>query len=371
MRLNAPHHSVFRYGLVIVSVAFAMGLTRLLRTLSDFGISPLFFAAVLLSAWYGGFGPSLLATALSGIATAALLLQEHDSGFSRVGEHLLRAGTFCAVAVLVSSLHVVMKRAAEALRKAKEEAEAASNTKTRFLAMVSHELRTPLSPILMLADMLENDPALPPHMLQDVQSIRRSVNLEIRLIEDLVDLTRISAGKLRLNQERIDLVEPMRAALEICHEDIADKQLDIRTEFASGLSVMGDPVRLQQVFWNLIRNAIKFTPEGGQISARAFATANEEVVVEISDTGIGIDPARLSSIFAAFEQGEPDIQIRFGGLGLGLAICQALVEAHHGSVRAASEGKGHGATFSVALPKASPPAVETDEPGRQSVGVRV
>jgi signal transduction histidine kinase len=351
MPTNAIYKIVLRYVLAAVSVSVALLFTRLLRGIGDFGISPLFFAAVLLTAWYGGFGPGLLATLLSGVATASLLLGEHGAGFSHIGEHILRVATFSVVAILASSLHVAMKSAAEASLRAKEAAETASEAKSRFLAMVSHELRTPLSPVLILTEMLEHDPALPARLVKDVRAIRRNVDLEIRLIEDLVDLTRINIGKLRLKEQLLDLCEPLDAAIQVCRDDMRDKQLGLTADLSADRTrVAGDPVRLQQVFWNLLRNAIKFTPEGGRISVRAFNDARETVTIEISDTGIGIDPQRLSRIFTAFEQGEPDIQIRFGGLGLGLAICQALVEAHHGTIRAASEGKNHGAKFFVTLP---------------------
>jgi signal transduction histidine kinase len=208
--------------LAAVSVAVAMVFTRLLRGIGDFGISPLFFAAVLLTAWYGGFGPGLFATFLSGVAAASLLLKEHGAGFSHIGEHLLRVGTFSVVSILASSLHVAMKSAAEASRRAKEAAETASEAKSRFLAMVSHELRTPLSPVLMLAEILEHDPALPPRLVKDIRAIRKNVDLEIRLIEDLVDLTRISVGKMRLKEQLIDICGPLNAALDVCRDDIRD-----------------------------------------------------------------------------------------------------------------------------------------------------
>ena len=345
--------AVLRYGLAVVSTAIAMVLTRFLRGIGDSGISPLFFAAVLLTAWYGGLGPGLIASLLASMGAAYLLLKGHPVTYSAIRDHLMRLAIFAVVSVLASSLQDAMKRAAEASRRAREAAEAASETKSRFLAMVSHELRTPLSPVLMLADLLEKNQNLPAQFREDVRAIRKNVDLEIRLIDDLVDLTRISTGKMHLREEIVEITEPIHAAISVCKEDIRDKELELTVNSTTVESrVLGDPVRLQQVFWNLIRNAIKFTPERGRISIDMRKSKPGFVEVVISDTGLGIDPQRLSSIFEAFEQGGQDIHIRFGGLGLGLAICQALVEAHHGTITAASEGKGKGATFTVDLPVA-------------------
>jgi signal transduction histidine kinase len=317
--------TVFRYGLAAVAVGAAALLTHFLAGVGDAGITPLFFAAVLLSAWYGGLGPGLLCTVLSGAATAYLLVRPHAMTPHAIQDHVLRLIVFTTVALLTSSLHGAIKRAAEASRRAREAAESASAAKSRFLAMVSHELRTPLSPVLMVAEMLEQDPSLPPAMRKDIQTIRRNVDLEIRLIEDLVDLTRVSVGKLHLRNEPLDLRDPLQAAVQVCRGDLCDKGLDLTVDLAAQPLPVAEPGR----------------------------GADHCAIVEIADTGIGIDPQQLSKIFEAFEQGEPDIQVRFGGLGLGLAICQAVVDAHHGSIAAASPGKGQGATFTVALPLAA------------------
>jgi signal transduction histidine kinase len=340
-----------RYALAALAASVAALATHLLSGIADAGLTPLFFAAVLLSAWYGGLGPGLFCTVLSGVAAVFLLVHRYPLRRQGVEDHILRVLVFTTVALLTSSLHGAMKRAAEASRRAKEAAESASAAKSRFLAMVSHELRTPLSPVLMVAEMLEQDPSLPPAMLKDIQTIRRNVDLEIRLIEDLVDLTRISVGKLHLRQELIDPHEPVKAAVEVCRSKITEKGLLFDMELSpEACNVEGDSMRLQQVFWNLLRNAIKFTPRGGRVHITSFVTPGRRVAIEIADTGIGIDPPQLSKIFEAFEQGGPELQARFGGLGLGLAICQGIVEAHHGAITASSPGSGKGATFNVSLP---------------------
>jgi signal transduction histidine kinase len=343
-------HPIVRYSGAILAVMVAAALTRILSNFGDAGISPLFFAAVLISAWFGGLGPGLCATALSGLATAYFFIP-HANSLVAARDVVLRVMVFTVVAVLASSLNEATKRASEAFRRARDAAEEASAAKTRFLATVSHELRTPLTSVVMIADAMANDASLPRSMRDDASTILASIELEVRLIDDLVDLSRIGNGKLRLDMQPLDLNQPLLAALQLCDADLREKQIELMTEFkAENSRVNGDAFRLQQMFWNLIRNAIKFTPDSGRIKVATRNDPDTNVVVEVSDNGIGIDPNRLSSIFEAFEQGGPDITARFGGLGLGLAICQALTEAHGGAVRAASVGTGHGSIFSVSIP---------------------
>jgi CheY-like chemotaxis protein/anti-sigma regulatory factor (Ser/Thr protein kinase) len=179
--------------------------------------------------------------------------------------------------------------------------------------------------------------------------IRRNVELEARLIDDLLDLTRISKGKVQLNLEEVDAHSLLQNALEICQADIEKKHLALRTEFAAErVSLEADPARLQQIFWNLIKNAVKFTPKGGRLEIRT-ENIDEELRVEVSDSGMGIDSETLPKIFNAFEQGD---RSQLGGLGLGLAISKALVETHHGRLTAASPGPGQGATFTAVFPLA-------------------
>jgi signal transduction histidine kinase len=361
--------AISRYATAVAVVALAAVCTRWLRHVGDAGISPLFFAAVLISAWVGGLGPGLLATGLSGFATAYLLFPP-DNSLIAAQDIVLRIMVFTIVALLASSLNAATRRAAEAMRKARDAAEDASAAKTRFLAMVSHELRTPLSSVLMVAEAMENDPSLSGGLRDDAATIRRSVELETRLIDDLVDLSRIASGKLHLDTLPLDLRDPLAEAIRFCQNDARERQLELTTEFhASNCNVEGDPVRLQQIFWNLIRNAIKFTPEGGRIAIRTLNAPSGHVVVEVSDTGIGIDPQRLSLIFQAFEQGGPDITARFGGLGLGLAIAQGLTRAHGGTIRAASDGPNRGSVFTVEFPILPKPAQSSPTQPRQPIAI--
>lgn len=238
----------------------------------------------------------------------------------------------------------------EALRQSAEEAQAANRAKDDFLAALSHELRTPLTPVLMTATALETDPSLSVDVRGQLGMMRRNVELEARLIDDLLDITRISRGKLAIVPVVADIHQLLRHTEEIVRSDGLGKQVHLSFSLeATQHHAMADPARLQQVFWNLIKNALKFTPNGGSTTVRTSNPEPGRVVIEVSDTGIGISAEALPHIFRAFEQGDVSGQHRYGGLGLGLAISQAIAEAHGGSIRAQSEGAGRGATFIVSL----------------------
>jgi len=247
-------------------------------------------------------------------------------------------------------LFIERRRIEQELERAKENAEAASAAKDRFLATLSHELRTPLNPVLLWADGILNQPGLDPELEQGLRMVCRNVELEARLIDDLLDLTRIARGKLQLRLHPTDAHELVQHAIEIVRADVDCRriQLSVALEAASH-QVKVDPPRMQQVFWNILRNACKFTPDTGKISVRSYNSSPSSITVEIIDTGIGIEPAFLEKIFDAFEQ----LEMRREGLGLGLAISKAIVEMHGGSIQAQSKGSGKGATFAVTLPVAS------------------
>src|SRR3989440_289450 len=229
------------------------------------------------------------------------------------------------------------------------EEKARSNlAKDQFLAMLSHELRTPLTPVLASALALESEPELPKEIHESLQMIRRNVELEARLIDDLLDLTRIDRGKVQLNFEVVDAHTLLENALEICQPEIDRKHLRRSLNLgARKVHLRADPARLQQIFWNLINNAVKFTPSDGQISISTSNTSKGELRVEIADTGLGIESEELPKIFDAFEQGG---RTQLGGLGLGLAISKALVEAHKGTITAQSAGRNKGSAFTLVFP---------------------
>jgi two-component system CheB/CheR fusion protein len=243
---------------------------------------------------------------------------------------------------------------------AKARAEEANRAKDHFLAVLSHELRTPLTPVLTAIALLQKDPTLSARTRTHVDIMRRNVELESRLIDDLLDLTRIAHGKLEMDRRRFDLCTVIQRAIEVCRADIEARRLHFGVDLGPRPYVVeGDPARLQQVFWNVLKNAIKFTPHEGCVGVRCRRD-DGSVVVEILDSGIGLEPAEVARIFDAFAQAERSITRQFGGLGLGLAISKALVDAHDGTIEARSDGRNRGATFIVRLPTvALPDGVET------------
>lgn len=234
-------------------------------------------------------------------------------------------------------------------RAARAEAEAANKAKDHFLASLSHELRTPLTPVLLTACNLRNDETLPAHLRQDLDLICANVQLEARLIDDLLDLTRIETGKLHLDCAILDLHELVAETLQIVGNEAEEKSIEIDLQLAAQEHhVWADRARLKQVVWNVLKNAIKFTPRGGQVT---LTSANSEgaIQLEIRDNGIGIPAHVLPKLFTSFEQGSALTTLRFGGVGLGLAISRAITDLHGGHISAASEGPGHGSIFTLSL----------------------
>jgi PAS domain S-box-containing protein len=258
---------------------------------------------------------------------------------------------------------ITQRKQAEAdLRAARDAAESANRAKDEFLAALSHELRTPLTPVLIMAADMEQAEELPDAVRSNFAMIRRNVELEARMIDDLLDLTRITHGKLALRIEVVDVHGLIEHALAILRSDAEAKDLGTVLNIeAVAHHANGDAVRLQQVFWNVLKNAIKFTPPGGRITIRSW---NEEdrLRVAITDTGLGITPEEMPRIFTAFEQGREAAASRFGGLGLGLSITALLVREHRGRIWAESAGRDQGTTFHLELTVAAAPASQKASP---------
>jgi signal transduction histidine kinase/ActR/RegA family two-component response regulator len=254
------------------------------------------------------------------------------------------------------------KKDQEELSRAKEAAEAANQAKDDFLAILSHELRTPLTPVLAAVSMLEEDQNLSPEIMDELEMIRRNIEVEAHLIDDLLDVTGIIRGKLELTRQPVDVRPLIEHAMQnYCAGAAMKKNLRVSIKItAAETHVLGDSSRMTQVFWNLMQNACKFTPSFGSIDVHVFneptrprSGSGEEfrpdLVVEITDSGIGISPDHMLRIFNAFEQGERSRTRVFGGLGLGLAISRAIIELHGGAITASSDGQNRGAKFTVRL----------------------
>ncbi|HEV8578768.1 MAG TPA: MASE1 domain-containing protein [Thermoanaerobaculia bacterium] len=309
---------------------------------------PLAFTLFPFLAWAGiRFGPRGAATAtLLAAAISIWATLEGRAPFARgtLEERLMFHHTYMALASITSLL----------LAAVFAEAQAASEAKDRFLASLSHELRTPLTPVLAVVSALEGDERVHPNLRRPLDLVRRNVELEARLIDDLLDLTRIVRGKLELRPEVIDARRVIEHTVEICCRGETAGGLWVVTDLAAeDHRIWADPSRLTQVLWNLLSNAVKFTPAGGTITVRSW-NEGDRLVLQVSDTGVGIDPGALPQVFDAFEQGRARSPRGVGGLGLGLAISKAIVELHGGRLTAESRGRGQGATFTVSLPSSLP-----------------
>jgi PAS domain S-box-containing protein len=258
----------------------------------------------------------------------------------------------CVVVTDLSTLKL-----SEELRLGKEVAEKANLAKDTFLAALSHELRTPLTPVMAIASEAASSPELPPQVRALFGTICRNIELEARLIDDLLDVTRISHGKLVLCTGVLDGNEVLMSALSTIQADADIKSITLEVElFPQPCLIRADTIRLQQVFWNVLKNAIKFTAAHGRVKVRSEMDVPHQLYrVAISDSGIGLTAEEIKEIFEAFAQGDhakKQSAHHFGGLGLGLAISKQIIRLHSGSIRAESDGRGKGATFIIEMPLA-------------------
>ncbi len=239
-------------------------------------------------------------------------------------------------------------------RRAREEAEQAERSRDEFVATVSHELRTPLNAVMGWARLLRLGKLDPAGVTRAIETIERSAATQAQIVDDVLDVSRIMRGELRLDVHAVDLLPVIEAAVDAVRPAAVARQIQVALTLSPQAGhVAGDLARLQQVVWNLVSNAVKFTPAGGRVEVRLDRDAGE-VVIAVKDTGMGIDPAFLPHLFERFRQADSSTTRAHGGLGLGLAIVRHLVEAHGGTVRAESAGRGRGSTFTVRLPAAAP-----------------
>jgi signal transduction histidine kinase/ActR/RegA family two-component response regulator len=352
------------YLIAVGATLLALLVTSLIWPILEGGPFIIFFSAVLVSAWYGGLGPGLLTIALTILlmayffAVPAHSLLVHDPAvIARLGVFGLAAGLVTLFSnsrrqALVDLQRIQQERLEllERERQARLEAEAANRAKDVFLATVSHELRNPLSAMLGWVQVLRRRSADRATTERALEIIERNAKLQDKLIEDLLDVSRIVSGKLRLDACPSDLLPVVEAAVDVVQPSAQAKSIRLlrMLDPAAG-PVLADATRIQQVVWNLLSNAIKFTPQGGRVEVRLVRT-DGHVELSVSDTGQGIAAEALPRLFEPFWQVDAGTSKRHGGLGLGLAITRKLVEMHGGEIRAASDGVGQGTTFTLTLP---------------------
>jgi len=305
--------------------------------------------------------PILVLTALDDEQMAMAAMHEG-------AEDYLIKGRTAADSLVRAIRYAIERRRSQELATAHQAAEQASRAKDYFLAALSHELRTPLTPVLTAIQLIQKDARLPDDLRRLANAALRNIELEVRLIDDLLDVTRIVRGKLKLDVQEVEAAPLLEGAMDMVLPQAQAKGLRVSIHTPScDCIIRGDPTRLQQVFWNLLSNAVKFTPAPGEI--RLHCEVKEaRLVVEVRDTGIGIDPAFLPRLFGPFQQQDAE-ERHTQGLGLGLAICKGLVVAHGGDIKAVSAGTGKGSAFIVELPlveqqKCDPAAREPERPAR-------
>ena len=325
-----------------------------------------FMISSAVTAFVFGRGPGILSTFL-GVATADYFFFEPiHSFYGKTTSHTISMGASCVEGVLISycagyfhraiGLQAEAERRLRALYESERLALSASEDSNRmkdyFLAVLSHELRGPMSAIqYCVSDRLE-DRALPSDLRADFELIDRNARMQARLISDLLDLTRISRGKMAIETRPLDIHELIAEAARACHDSslMRSGPLPALSLRAENHWLVGDRDRLFQVLWNILRNAVKFTPDEGRIEVETFQPAPDRVAIRIRDSGVGLTSEALDRIFRPFEQAANAIDKKDGGLGLGLAIARGLTELHGGKLTGSSEGPGRGATFTIELP---------------------
>jgi signal transduction histidine kinase len=329
----------------------------------------IFYPAVLLAAWLGGIGPGIVSCVICAVAENRFgTLPIYSFSVGAYGG-LIAFILFMAIGTMMTGIIDVLGKTRQRLEersrrlvvesseraRAQAAAEAANRTKDEFLAMASHDLRAPLQGILGAAHALKKQ-ALTDKQLQFVSIIQRNAENQARLLQDLIDMSRISTGHLPLKLEQTNLRSIVEGILESLRASFEEKHLEVIWKVAGPEQpVMADVGRMQQVISNLITNAMKFTHPGGWIRVELNQTRQSDLELTVSDSGIGIEPAFLPQVFTPFRQAKATH--RGGGVGLGLAIVKHLVEQHGGTVRVHSEGAGRGCTFTVRLPAERPPVV--------------
>lgn len=327
--------------------------------------------AVGVAAWFGGFGPGLLATGLCSLLGLFFVDPQFSVDFEHASD-LIDVGIFVFVGIGVSwlceSLRVARDRADRAMKQAEllsarehERLMEADRRKDEFIALLAHELRNPLAPLRNVAAILRCKSHSSPEYFRCLDLLERQVRQMARLLDDLLDISRVTRGRLQLQRQPTGLTKVLRDVIEGAESSSVAKGLTVEISCPPEEIILdADPVRLTQIFSNLMTNAIKFTDHGGRIELRVVRVEHA-VEISVRDSGIGIEPEYLPHLFERFSQSPTAIERGGGGLGLGLALTRRLIEKHGGTIRASSGGPGQGSEFVVRLPISEAPASEAQE----------
>jgi signal transduction histidine kinase len=363
-----PLPGPLRYALAAAVFGLLIAVSRSTRALFGFTVdtTSLIILAMIGSAWYLGRGPGLLVAALLEI------MLDYYAGwppkdpvrftmivFNRIllfGSVVWFASARRAAELRLREQQAALEEALDGERRARAQAEAANRMKDEFLATVSHELRTPLNSMLGWAAMLNRHSVDAPTLQKAADAIERGARAQSQIVDDILDTSRMVAGQLRLEHQPIDAGAVIAEAIETVRVAATAKSLSLHVALDPDLMVLGDRGRLSQITWNLLANAIKFTPMAGMVEVRG-SRRGDWIEIAVQDSGIGIDASFMPRLFDRFSQADSSTTREHGGLGLGLAIVRHLVELHGGTVAAESEGRDRGATFVVRLPVA--PVVST------------
>jgi signal transduction histidine kinase/CheY-like chemotaxis protein len=383
--MSALPSKSLQYFVAIAATAIVFTARFLLNpALGDIAPLLMFTLSVTVAAWYGGLGPGLLATALGALLGAYSFIEPFYSFHIYGGSELIEAGLFLGIGVAISilsqtRLSLLAKRqrllaseqdARRVAEDARRAAEDANRLKDEFLSTVSHELRTPLTAISGWAAMLRAGRLDAAQADRALETIARNARSQKQIIDDLLDVSRIITGRMCMDVAPLKLGSVIEAAIETVRPAAEAKGIHLSALLdPAAETVSGDAERLQQVVWNLLSNAVKFAPKGGRVEVRV-KRADSHVEIAVADNGQGIKPEFLPYVFERFRQEDSGMNRQQGGLGLGLAIVRHLVELHGGTVHAASEGLGKGATFTVSLPIAADRAVSPEKLRGKAAGGR-
>ena len=347
-----------RYLIAVWSVAAVFALTMFATRYVQMDVSAVYLAAVMFSAWRGGLGAGLLATALSAVLGAFFFFPPAYS-FRVYGEDLLQLGVFTLAALIISSLSAARERALAVSEQARRESEVANSVKDEFLAAVSHELRTPLTTIKTLTRVLLRKNPTEEERREYLEDIASECERQIDLVHNLLDLSRVKVGGVEISPGRVELGETLRDCEKVVRAGSAERDQDLVVELTSDLPpVRGDKSALRRAVCAVVENAIKYTPEGGRIALRAArGEGGEHVAIEVEDTGPGISADDLPRVFERFYRGRAGtgngggggVEQEVPGIGLGLHLARVLVEGMGGSIEASSR-VGRGSTFTLRLP---------------------